>query len=85
MPSRTPLPASRSNPFARADKVSFPAGAWTRDISHGETVRAGHDQTLAIPACRLPCLCPGMNPGAGGDDSLLPWRLGLLTQTDSAC
>ncbi|CAM5375654.1 hypothetical protein SGLAM104S_08552 [Streptomyces glaucescens] len=42
------------------------------------------DQTLTIPACRLQCLYPGMNPGAGGDDSLLPRRLGLLTQTDSA-
>ncbi|MFD7299336.1 MULTISPECIES: non-reducing end alpha-L-arabinofuranosidase family hydrolase [Streptomyces] len=84
MPSRTPLPASESNPFARAGKVSFPAGAWTRDISRGETIRAGRDQTLTIPACRLQCLYPGMNPGAGGDDSLLPRRLGLLTQTDSA-
>ncbi|WP_324606152.1 hypothetical protein [Streptomyces griseus] len=27
--------ASEGNPFARANTVTFPAGVWTRDISHG--------------------------------------------------
>ncbi|GAA2630400.1 non-reducing end alpha-L-arabinofuranosidase family hydrolase [Streptomyces vastus] len=83
--SWSPLAASESNPFARANNVSFPAGAWTRDISHGEMIRAGYDQTLTIPACRLQYLYQGMNPNAGGDYNLLPWRLGLLTQTNSTC
>ncbi|MGW6920081.1 non-reducing end alpha-L-arabinofuranosidase family hydrolase [Streptomyces sp. NPDC054950] len=83
--SWTQLAASESNPFARANNVSFPAGAWTRDISHGEMIRAGYDQTLTIPACRLQYLYQGLNPGAGGDYNLLPWRLGLLTQTNSTC
>ncbi|MFI2435307.1 non-reducing end alpha-L-arabinofuranosidase family hydrolase [Streptomyces sp. NPDC018693] len=83
--SWTPLAASESNPFARATNVSFPSGTWTRDISHGEMIRAGHDQTLTIPACRLQYLYQGMNPNAGGDYNLLPWRLGLLTQTNSTC
>ncbi|MFF9769063.1 non-reducing end alpha-L-arabinofuranosidase family hydrolase [Streptomyces sp. NPDC014636] len=83
--SWTPLAASESNPFARAGNVTFPTGAWTRDISHGEMIRAGYDQTLTIPACRLQYLYQGMDPGAGGDYNLLPWRLGLLTQTDSTC
>ncbi|GAA3889118.1 hypothetical protein GCM10023084_47130 [Streptomyces lacrimifluminis] len=83
--SWTPLAASESNPFARANNTTFPAGTWTRDISHGEMIRAGYDQTLTIPACRLQYLYQGMNPSAGGDYNTLPWRLGLLTQTNSAC
>ncbi|MEU6668002.1 non-reducing end alpha-L-arabinofuranosidase family hydrolase [Streptomyces sp. NPDC046727] len=83
--SWSPLAASESNPFARAGNVTFPSGAWTKDISHGEMIRAGYDQTLTIPACRLQYLYQGMNPGASGDYNLLPWRLGLLTQTSSTC
>lgn len=83
--SWTPLAASESNPFARANNVAFPSGSWTRDISHGEMIRAGYDQTLTIPACRLQYLYQGMNPNAGGDYNTLPWRLGLLTQTNPTC
>ncbi|MET9913244.1 non-reducing end alpha-L-arabinofuranosidase family hydrolase, partial [Streptomyces sp. NPDC006476] len=83
--SWTPLAATESNPLARATNVSFPAGAWTKDISHGEMIRAGYDQTLTIPSCRLQYLYQGLNPNASGDYNSLPWRLGLLTQTNSAC
>jgi endo-1,4-beta-xylanase len=83
--SWTPLAATENNPFARANNTTFPAGAWSRDISHGEMIRAGYDQTLTIPACRLQYLYQGMNPNATGDYNTLPWRLGLLTQTNSNC
>jgi endo-1,4-beta-xylanase len=83
--SWAPLAASESNPFARASNVTFPAGSWTKDISHGEMIRSGYDQTLTIPACKLQYLYQGMNPGASGDYNTLPWRLGLLTQTNSTC
>ncbi|MFH9860388.1 non-reducing end alpha-L-arabinofuranosidase family hydrolase [Streptomyces sp. NPDC017202] len=83
--SWTPLAASESNPFARAGNVTFPAGSWTRDVSHGEMIRAGYDQTLSINSCRLQYLYQGLNPNASGDYNSLPWRLGLLTQTNSTC
>ncbi|MFF3661240.1 non-reducing end alpha-L-arabinofuranosidase family hydrolase [Streptomyces olivochromogenes] len=83
--SWTPLAATENNPFARASNVTFPAGSWTKDVSHGEMIRAGYDQTLTIPACRLQYLYQGKDPNASGDYNSLPWRLGLLTQTDSTC
>ncbi|AYN38118.1 1,4-beta-xylanase [Streptomyces dangxiongensis] len=83
--SWTPLAASENNPFARASNVAFPSGGWTRDISHGEMIRAGYDQTLTIPACRLQYLYQGKDPNASGNYDNLPWRLGLLTQTNSTC
>ncbi|MDT0549579.1 non-reducing end alpha-L-arabinofuranosidase family hydrolase [Streptomyces lonegramiae] len=83
--SWTPLAASENNPFARASNTTFPSGAWTRDISHGELIRAGYDQTLTINPCKMQYLYQGMNPNAGGDYNTLPWRLGLLTQTNSTC
>lgn len=81
----TPLAATESNPFARSNNVTFPTGAWTRDISHGELIRSGNDQTLTIAPCRLRFLYQGMDPSAGGEYSQLPWRMGLLTQTNSTC
>ncbi|WP_083268487.1 non-reducing end alpha-L-arabinofuranosidase family hydrolase [Lentzea guizhouensis] len=81
----TPLAAEESNPFARANNVTFPGGQWTRDISHGEMIRSGVDQTMEISPCQLKFLYQGMDPGAGGEYNHLPWKLGLLTQTNSPC
>ncbi|MFI0732952.1 non-reducing end alpha-L-arabinofuranosidase family hydrolase [Streptomyces sp. NPDC021225] len=80
-----PLAATEANPFARSNNVSFPSGAWTQDISHGELIRTGNDQTMTINSCRLHFLYQGMNPSADGDYSQFPWRLGLLTQTNNTC
>ncbi|MEU1933277.1 non-reducing end alpha-L-arabinofuranosidase family hydrolase [Streptomyces coeruleorubidus] len=82
-----PLADTEANPFARSSNVAFEAGqpAWTRDFSHGEMIRAGVDQTLTIDPCRLRFLYQGMDPAAGGEYYRLPWRLALLTQTNSTC
>ncbi|SDG59041.1 Cellulose binding domain-containing protein [Lentzea fradiae] len=81
----TALADTESNPFARANNVTFPGGRWTQDISHGEMVRTNVDQNMEISPCRLSYLYQGMDPDAGGEYNRLPWRLGLLTQTNSPC
>lgn len=83
----TPLADTEAGAFIRSNNVTFADGqtAWTTDFSHGEMIRDGVDQTLTINPCRLRYLYQGMDPSAGGDYSQLPWRLGLLTQTNSSC
>ena len=77
-----PWQASGSYPFAGARNVTFDGAAWTIDISHGEAIRAGYDETLAIDACNLRYLFQGADPTAdnGGDYNKIPWRIGLITE-----
>jgi endo-1,4-beta-xylanase len=79
------LADSQSTPFAGAGSVSFTGTPWTLDISHGEPLRAGKDQTLTISPCRLRYVYDGHDPAVGGPQETQPWRLGLLTQTNSSC
>jgi len=79
------LADSEAKPFLRASNVAFSGTAWSKDISHGEMIRSGIDQTLTISSCNMRYLYQGLDPNASGDYNSLPWRLGLLTQTNSAC
>ncbi|PTT88940.1 alpha-L-arabinofuranosidase [Pelomonas sp. HMWF004] len=81
----TPLAASQSNPFAGDANVTFPSGKWSQGISHGEMLRTGYDQNVEISACNMRFLYQGLAPGASGSYGNLPYRLGLLTQTNSPC
>ena len=81
----TPLADTEANPFARASNVTFRGTPWTQDISHGELIRTGKNQNLVISPCRMRYLYQGQAPDASGPYNSLPWRLGLLTQTNSTC
>ncbi|KAF7594222.1 hypothetical protein BBP40_009773 [Aspergillus hancockii] len=81
----TGLANTEANPFARSSNVKFNTNAWTTGISHREVVRKKVDQTLTIDPCDLRYLYQGVDPKASSDYNALPWKLGLLTQTNSAC
>jgi hypothetical protein len=76
----SPLAATQANPFTGEANVTFESTDFTNDISHGEMIRAGYDETMTIDACHLQYLYQGVDPNASvGDYGLLPYRLGLLT------
>jgi endo-1,4-beta-xylanase len=83
--SWAPLANTESNPFARSANVTFTGTAWTRDISSGEMIRSGYDQSLTVSPCGMQYLYQGLDPSASGSYNSLPWRLGLLTQANSTC
>jgi hypothetical protein len=67
-------------PFAGKQNVRFAGPAWTDDISHGEMIRAGYDETMAIDGSKLAYLYQGFAPGANTSEyNAIPWQLGLLT------
>ena len=84
----TPVPDADTyeDPFAGINNVRFEKGVepWTRDISHGELIRDGYDETLTIDPKNLQMLYQGRDPASGGPYHALPYRLGLLKLDKSA-
>jgi enterochelin esterase-like enzyme len=72
---------THEQPFAGINNVTFEEGVepWTSEISHGELIRDGNDETLTIDPANLRMLYQGRDPASGGPYHALPYRLGLLT------
>ncbi|WP_345700568.1 non-reducing end alpha-L-arabinofuranosidase family hydrolase [Kitasatospora terrestris] len=83
----TPLAATENEPFAGRNNVTFNGTAWTQDFSHGEMVRASNDQSLTISPCKLQYVYQGLDPATPWQTPYieLPYRMGLLTQSNSTC
>jgi hypothetical protein len=77
-----PLAATWEDPFAGITHVRFADGVepWTRDISHGELLRDGYDQSMTIDPADLVLLYQGVRPelARGKAYHELPYELGLL-------
>lgn len=79
----SPLADTQTNPFAGAANVTFEGTKWTDDISHGEMIRSGYDETLTINPCNMQYLYQGVAPNSGAAYDKLPYRLGLLKQKNN--
>lgn len=77
----TPLADTEENPFAGAANTRGPTSPWADNISHGELIRDGYDETLTVDPSRLQFLIQGVTERekAGKPYGEIPWRLGLLT------
>jgi len=73
-------------PFAGINNVTFAEGVtpWTKDISHGELIRDGYDETMTIDLNNLRLLYQGRDPEINTRYGLLPYRLGLLSFKSSS-
>jgi endo-1,4-beta-xylanase len=75
------LADTEANPFAGAKNASFVKVTWTRDVSHGELIRTGYDETMAVDNCNMRYLYAGHDPFTTVSTELLPWKLGLLVRS----
>jgi hypothetical protein len=83
-----PFAATENNPFAGAANVTYEEGVkpWTRDISHGELLRDGYDETLTVDPEHLQLLYQGLDRATPRDleYSQLPYHLALLREDTSS-
>ena len=79
----TPLADTADRPFAGWKNVRPVQGVqpWTDNISHGELIRDGVDQTLTVDPDNLHFVFQGMwdKDKSGKSYGKFPWRIGMLT------
>ncbi len=67
--------------FADGAQLLYSPGAevWTNEVSHGELIRSGYDETLEVNWRKIEFLIQGM-PAAlhKGEYTALPWSLGVI-------
>jgi hypothetical protein len=73
------LADSRSKPFAAFSNV-VQGKEWTTNISHGELLRTGADETMEIDPADVRFLFQGASDPEyrGNPYGKIPWRLGIL-------
>jgi hypothetical protein len=84
----TPLADTAEKPFAGWGNIRPAEGVepWTDNVSHGELVRDGVDQTMTIDASDLRFVFQGMleRDKAGRNYGQFPWRIGMLKPVKAA-
>jgi hypothetical protein len=82
-----PLADTFERPFAGARNIRPAAGvaAWTDNVSHGELIRDGVDQTLTVDPAQLRFVFQGMLERDKADVSYgrFSWRIGILTPVET--
>jgi hypothetical protein len=84
----TPVADTAERPFAGWKNIRPAPGVqpWTDNISHGELLRDGYDETLTVDPGKLRFLFQGMwdKDKAGTSYGQFQWRLGMLTPVAAA-
>ena len=84
----TPVADTPERPFAGWNNIRPAAGVepWTDNVSHGELIREGCDETMTIDPARLRFVFQGMwdKHKTGKKYGQFQWRIGMLTPVSGA-
>jgi len=79
----TPIRDTPEQPFAGWNNIrpASDVDPWTDNISHGELIRNGYDETLTVDPDKLQFIFQGMleKEKSGIGYGQYPWRIGMLT------